>query len=714
MARIVINDQRRVAPGQAPGSFAAPDASQGADFASRQLQQVGQGIQQAGQLAGQIYAAEREKINETRVNDAINRAQREALDLRSEYTPLQGEAALRVGETEESVDQVYAPRFERRLGEIADELGLTAVQRARYQERAQPLALNFRAGVTNHFLAQNESYQAEVAASGIAVEQQTILGDPLNAEVTGASIARIEELVAADAARRGLSAEGTALAKQEFVGKAFLEAIIATEDEDLQGAQDIYDTHRDRMTATQQNAARNALGAGVATQNATSWVAARFAGTPAPPPGAPGGTYQHPVPGARRSSPHGNRVHPISGGVKMHDGVDYAAPAGSPVRAIAAGRVVRVGPNGGYGNFVEIDHGNGVVTGYAHLQDFDVAVGDELAAGQNLGRVGSTGDSTGPHLHLRARRDGRSIDPETLIGQNAEAAAAQAGAGRPTRAQLEREAAAEFGNNRIALAAARAEIARAYGLEEAEKREREEAARDTVFRHMEQTRTAPTAAMMAALPPGMVNTVNNYLEALIAPPTVRSDPNLLLALAANPEAVKEMLPEEIVANYGQRLTSSDLISLVGTSARAGVAAQQEAATAAHVPQQAFSSAWTLALDVAGIDRTPSGRRADSDRQALAQLNVAVREAIIERQRGLGRQLTREEISEEIQTRLGRLVWERPQGIFTPFAAGYQTSYETMTPRNQVDFRTRARERLGRNPTNDEIYAEYIRDRIRGR
>lgn len=139
----------------------------------------------------------------------------------------------------------------------------------------------------------------------------------------------------------------------------------------------------------------------------------------------------------------------------------------------------------------------------------------------------------------------------------------------------------------------------------------------------------------------------------------------------------------------------------------------EAQKSTIVPQQAFSSAWTRALDTSGIDRTPAGRTADADRQALAQINVAVREEIVERQRTLGRQMTGEEIGAVIENRLGRLAWERPQGILQPYATGFQTSYETMIPSNQREYRTRARERLGRNPTDAEIFNEYVRTRIRG-
>jgi murein DD-endopeptidase MepM/ murein hydrolase activator NlpD len=586
MANLRIDDTRRVAPGQAPGQFAAPDASRGADFASRQLQQTGQAVQQAGQVAANIYTAEREKFNETRVNEALNRAQAVALENQTEMSQLLGAAAMKVGENEQPVDVVYNERFGRQVGEIADELQLTAEQRRRYTEQVQPLTTRFSAAATGHFAAQATAYQEDVETTTVATAQMAIFAAPDDPEVYTENSARIAAATAASGRRMGWTAERTALEVQERTGKAVLDVVIARADEDPRGAQDLLDRRRDDMTPAQQAAARNATAGGLATQDASAWVSTTFAGAPPAPAGTPGASFQMPLDGVSLPGP-GDRDYGPRGSFRtsngrqastVHDGTDFSAPAGSPVRAVAGGRVVRAGPNGGYGNFVEIDHGNGVVVGYAHLQDFDVAVGDTVAPGQNFGRVGSTGNSTGPHLHLRARRNGVSVNPAELFGEESDAAAAapQTGGTRPTRAAMERMATERFGTNPVQLQAARAEIARVYSLDAAEKAEQERNALAAAYRYMEQNRAAPPASIMANLPPGSVNTVNNYLEALIAPPTVRSDPAILMAIAANPSAITEMSPEEIVATYGRNLSSNDLISLIGTSARASTAAVAEA------------------------------------------------------------------------------------------------------------------------------------------
>ncbi len=126
------------------------------------------------------------------------------------------------------------------------------------------------------------------------------------------------------------------------------------------------------------------------------------------------GRYFRPVPG-RVDSFFGPRVHPIYGTVKMHNGVDMDGAKGQPIVAFASGRVIFSGVKGGYGNAVMIDHGGGMVTLYAHQSKLAVKVGQRVEGGQVIGYVGSTGLSTGPHLHFEVRIDGRPVDPMTYL-----------------------------------------------------------------------------------------------------------------------------------------------------------------------------------------------------------------------------------------------------------------------------------------------------------
>jgi murein DD-endopeptidase MepM/ murein hydrolase activator NlpD len=98
-------------------------------------------------------------------------------------------------------------------------------------------------------------------------------------------------------------------------------------------------------------------------------------------------------------------------GSDFHRGIDIRAPAGTPVLATATGRVIVAGNGSGYGRYVVLDHENGLRTLYAHLQDFVVSPGDRVARGQQIGRVGKSGNATGYHLHYEVHRGGQSVDP---------------------------------------------------------------------------------------------------------------------------------------------------------------------------------------------------------------------------------------------------------------------------------------------------------------
>ena len=126
-------------------------------------------------------------------------------------------------------------------------------------------------------------------------------------------------------------------------------------------------------------------------------------------------TYQFPVSG-RVSSSFGMRVHPISRQHKHHDGMDIAAPKGSSIKPIADGTVISSGVKGGYGNVVVIEHDNGLTSMYAHCDELLVSVGEQIRKNMTIAKVGSTGFSTGPHLHLEIRKDGILVNPVDYIG----------------------------------------------------------------------------------------------------------------------------------------------------------------------------------------------------------------------------------------------------------------------------------------------------------
>lgn len=117
----------------------------------------------------------------------------------------------------------------------------------------------------------------------------------------------------------------------------------------------------------------------------------------------------------RLASRFGSRTDPFTGRRARHEGQDFAASAGTPIYATAPGVVVRAGVRGAYGNYVEIDHGLGVSSAYAHMNEIIVAVGEEVQTGSRIGAVGSTGRSTGPHLHYEVRVNGVAANPANFI-----------------------------------------------------------------------------------------------------------------------------------------------------------------------------------------------------------------------------------------------------------------------------------------------------------
>jgi murein DD-endopeptidase MepM/ murein hydrolase activator NlpD len=136
---------------------------------------------------------------------------------------------------------------------------------------------------------------------------------------------------------------------------------------------------------------------------------------PVPPVGSAGqGILRRPVAGPV-TSPFGMRTHPLTGTRSLHDGVDLGARCGASVGAAGTGMVIRVGRSGAYGLRVVIRHGAGLETSYSHLSRTSVDEGDWVTASTTVGRVGSSGLSTGCHLHFGVRRAGQPVDPLTLL-----------------------------------------------------------------------------------------------------------------------------------------------------------------------------------------------------------------------------------------------------------------------------------------------------------
>ena len=146
-------------------------------------------------------------------------------------------------------------------------------------------------------------------------------------------------------------------------------------------------------------------------------------------PGSKGGYYSldgqskrraylaSPLEFSRVSSGYGMRFHPVNGVMAAHTGIDFAAPTGTPVRSVGDGVVDFAGWRGGYGNYIVVTHRNGQATAYGHLSRINVKKGQRVEQGMNIGAVGSTGVSTGPHLHFEFIEKGAFKDPAIIAKQ---------------------------------------------------------------------------------------------------------------------------------------------------------------------------------------------------------------------------------------------------------------------------------------------------------
>jgi murein DD-endopeptidase MepM/ murein hydrolase activator NlpD len=232
------------------------------------------------------------------------------------------------------------------------------------------------------------------------------------------SVEELEARVDADAEALGILQDRQAEERAAAEGKRN-EVAVLVEQQRLLAAEAEAEVERHRQILAQLESDEQAHRALIANLDADSArlteelraaeaAAARSGSRAAPPSGS--GRFQRPSDG-RVTSGFGYRVHPIFGTGRLHAGTDFGAPSGSPIYAAEAGVVVSAGVRGGYGNATVIDHGGGVATLYAHQSRLGVRAGERVARGQVIGYVGSTGYSTGPHLHFEVRVNGTPVDP---------------------------------------------------------------------------------------------------------------------------------------------------------------------------------------------------------------------------------------------------------------------------------------------------------------
>ena len=200
-----------------------------------------------------------------------------------------------------------------------------------------------------------------------------------------------------------LESKTAALEVQQAKSQAIIDALAEDKDalvaeyEKVAGEQDSLQSELSELSKKLAAAKKQTVGKGSVSSSSTA-------------SGSKGWVW--PVAGYHRiSSPFGMRVHPVTGVYKLHDGTDIAVPSGVPIKAAKSGTVVKSYFHNAYGNYIVIDHGNGIQTGYAHMSRRAVSVGTKVSAGQVIGYVGSTGWSTGAHLHLQFIVNGSYANP---------------------------------------------------------------------------------------------------------------------------------------------------------------------------------------------------------------------------------------------------------------------------------------------------------------
>jgi murein DD-endopeptidase MepM/ murein hydrolase activator NlpD len=729
---IQVPTGQRVAPGQLQGQARAADGSRGAVEAGRQMQQAGAAIQGLGQLATQIHTEQIEQVNETKVNAALAEAQAAAVTYQRDYSTLRGSNAMPDALGGQSLTEKFTGDFDRNLGEIAQTRGLNSVQLERYNARSQPLRNAFFESASKYEAAQFDTYAKATYETGVATYAESIVENWTNPEMLAVAVANMSQVTLAESQRLGLSPEAAAQTVASNVGKAVMNVVDSNVATDPQSMRDFVDSMSRSMLPSDLGTAYNKIGVQLDDIEGRAWFdewrkgssalpGETGSGSAAPLPGVTLETTM-PIEGAELPTAPGKDYGPrtafrTSNGrlsSSNHDGVDFSAPTGTPVRASIGGRVVRVGVNGGYGNYVEVEHPDGSRFGYAHMQDYNVKVGDQLAPGQTLGRVGSTGNSTGPHLHLRyIDANGSSADPAlafrgaaTGSTGNASSSVPQGPAG-PTRAAAIAEVNARFGNNPRRRAAALAAVNEYYSEFERADREAKENALDAAYAYIRDNKAMPPASMTLGLERNL-GSLRGYFESVTAPPTRRDNDQVMLGLLGDPSQWKDLSPEEFEAAYGSHLSQSTLESFVRQLGTARAAAQGDPRT---VDMQTFSRVWAEQLALAGAKDLDKD---ETTRQSAMQLQVRARDYILSQQlaKNPPRALTEEETAVALNTVVSSLAWEQPGWFGGPRASGVAVSYDTMagSVRRRIEDQLKAQGIT--NPSKEQVFQAYLTDRIR--
>ncbi len=320
------------------------------------------------------------------------------------------DADERLAEIEAVVNRV-ATRVEEQRAAVGD----AERQLAEVEGQAEDLASQFGDRIARLYMQGPDlTLEAFLSSSGAeeAIARTTMLervthGDQIDLEHLGAAATRVdaqrERLVVEEERLADLLEEQEALLAdaEELRASRALAAADARERAETLASQhdDLEDEEADLKARIQEHEEE---------QRRQARAAERSQAASSPTPSAGSGGFAWPM-----CAPVTSGYGPRWG--RMHRGIDFGAPTGTPIAASRAGTVISAGWQGGYGNLVLIDHHNGVITAYAHLSRFAVGSGQSVSQGQVIGHVGSTGNSTGPHLHFETRVNGSAVNPRQYL-----------------------------------------------------------------------------------------------------------------------------------------------------------------------------------------------------------------------------------------------------------------------------------------------------------
>jgi hypothetical protein len=725
MANLRIDDQRRVAPGQAPGQFDAPDASRGAEFASRQMQQTGQALSQAGQAVGAIYRAEVEKLNETRVNDAVNRVAVTAQEQQAEWSGLRGEAAIAVGENREPLDQVYGARFEKSVGDIAREMGLTGEQQALLAPRVATFATRYQGSMLEHVARERESYSQQVYTGGVAEAQEEVRRNPGDRELVRFNTQRIADLTDAESRRLGLPAAAALIASRTNVGKALADVVKDLADEDVDAAQAFFEANYEDMTAEQRDSSRTVLRPAIEARTAeqvADMFGPRLGGTVAAPGGA--SSFDQSMVSIWQSEGTALVADDNGAGRARFGITERSHPA-----AWADGEVTREEANAIYKrDYWDAIGADDLPAGMAHMA-FDTAV--NMGAGRARQLLDQAGGDVTKFAQLR-RDEYRRIAAEDADGSSRQYLAGWLE--RTDRVEMEARGQAPAGPDRAptmsvsqAVAAARAalppgappslvrateaEVRRRYTEFDQAEAQGFETAQAEAYKYIDDNRAMPPASVLSRLKPGALQTVRNYLETTLRPAAVNSDPEFENFLIANPDQWEGMTRQEFAVFANGRLNPRDLANyqrdLYREETSANTAARALLADLGTVNATDFAAGWRESMTLMGQTPAKAGTEQARDQVNLQQ---SLRTWVEAEQRSRGRVLTPTEISDEIRNRMLGLQWNA--SMFQGGGRRVATSFSEM-PQDRVDYYRRVIPRRGgsRNPSEEDIYRAYIADTL---